>query len=93
MYGQITDDTYFKREHERTKLRIAGGSWTLNMAELNNDVVNIIFTTNKGTYKIKYDKAKEKGFYRKFQDELKLVVPEKYWEFIKKEDYNESFTK
>ena len=85
MYGQIIGDTYFKNEYEKTKLRIAGGSWTLNMAELNDDVVDIVFTTQRGIYRIKYDKAKENGFYRKFQDEIKLVVPEKHWSFIKKE--------
>ena len=88
MYGIIDGDTYIKHEHERTKLRLAGGSWSLNMEELNNEVKNIIFSTDKGTYKIKYNKAKERGFYRTFNGELKLVVPEKEWNFIPKEKWN-----
>jgi len=89
MYGKIVGDTYFKHEFEKTKLRMAGGSWSLNMAELNDDVTDIVFTTQKGIYRIKYKKAKEKGFYRTFQEEVKLVVPEKYWSFTKKETKNE----
>ena len=79
-YGKIKENTYYKKEHERTKLRMAGGSWSINMSEINDEVENIIYKTNKHTYKITLKKAKEFGFYRTFQDELKLVVPEKHWE-------------
>ena len=78
-YGKVKNDTYYKKEHERTKLRMAGGSWSINMAEINDKIKNIIYKTNKNTYSITLDKAKEFGFYRTFQDELKLVVPEKHW--------------
>ena len=79
----IVGKTYLISEHERTKLRIAGGSWSLNMEELNDEVEDIVFTTSKGKYRITYQKAKEKGFYRTFQGETKLVVPEKEWSFSK----------
>ena len=81
MYGIVKGDTYYKREHERTKLKMSGGAWTINMAEVNDSVKNIIYKTDKGIYKIEYDKAVKKGFYRNFQGETKLVVPEKEWEF------------
>tara|TARA_R100000789_G_C2984153_1_gene144317 strand:+ start:95 stop:358 length:264 start_codon:yes stop_codon:yes gene_type:complete len=82
MYGKIVGKTYLKREHERTKLKLAGGSWSLNMDELTDNVEDIVFTTSKGKYKITYKKAKEKGFYRVFQGETKLIVPQKEWEFF-----------
>ena len=78
-YGKIKNDTYYKKEHERTKLRMAGGSWSINMSEITDNIKNIIYKTNKNTYSITLDKAKKLGFYRTFQDELKLVVPEKHW--------------
>ena len=81
MYGIVKGDTYYKREHERTKLKMSGGACTINMAEVNDSVKNIDYKTDKGTYKIEYDKAVKKGFYRSFQGETKLVVPEKEWEF------------
>ena len=81
MYGIVKGDTYYKREHERTKLKMSGGAWPINMAEVNDSVKNIVYKTDKGTYKIEYDKAVKKGFYRSFQGETKLVVPEKEREF------------
>ena len=53
-----------------------------SMDELTDNVEDIVFTTSKGKYKITYKKAKEKGFYRVFQGETKLIVPQKEWEFF-----------
>ena len=66
MYGIVKGDTYYKREHERTKLKMSGGAWTINMEEVNDKVKNIVYKTDKGIYKIEYDKAVKKGFYRIF---------------------------
>ena len=84
-YGIVKNNTYYKKEHEKTKLRMAGGSWSINMAEINDNIENIVYKTNKNIYKITLKKAKEVGFYRTFQGELKLVVPELNWEKDKNE--------
>tara|TARA_R100000005_G_C4993407_1_gene200467 strand:- start:271 stop:528 length:258 start_codon:yes stop_codon:yes gene_type:complete len=80
MHGMLQDGIYIKKESEKDVLRIGGGSWTINLDEINNkDVERIVYFTEKNLYRITYKKAFEKGFFRILAGEKKLVVPIKHW--------------
>lgn len=77
----IEDGTLYKKEKEKSKLRIGGGSWSINL-----DIVDIIkvkqivYETEKHKYTIDANKALDVGFVRHLGGEKKLIVPIEYWE-------------
>ena len=78
--GQIKNKTYTKLEREKGKLRMAGGSWTINLDDVPlGEVDKIVYITESRRYEITREKAIEKGFEQKFKGESKLVVPERWW--------------
>ena len=80
MHGFIVNGVYTKREDEKQKLRIAGGSWTINLAEIaGEDIKLFVYKTPKFIYEIESETAYKRGFIRRFKDEAKLIVPIKYW--------------
>lgn len=68
-----------KKEKESGKLRMAGGSWTINLEELPELIDQIVYITPKHTYTINRADAFEYGFVRYFAGEKKLVVPLNHW--------------
>lgn len=73
---------YIKHEDEKNKLRMGGGSWTINLKEVDlSTTPKIGFVTNKGVYRISAEKAIENGFERTLGGERKLVVPIEYWDY------------
>lgn len=81
MHGMIIGETYIKREKEKDQLRMGGGSWSINLKELKEHVKKVQFESEKGTYNITLEKAREFGFVRILGGEEKLVVPTGYWSF------------
>jgi len=90
-YGKIIGKSYVKKEDEKQKLRMGGGSWSVKLDEIGESVENIIYVTGKGKYTIDRDVAIAKGFIRNMSTkgviENKLIVPIKHWDF--KEIINE----
>ncbi len=85
MHGQIEDRHYRKKEDESQKLRLGGGSWTINLDELKDkEIDEITLITKDYEYNISYTKAFSKGFIRVMQGENKLVVPIKHWDKIRR---------
>ena len=85
MYGQIEDRHYRKKEDESQKLRLGGGSWTINLDELKDkEIDEITLITRFYEYNISYAKAFTNGFIRVLQGETKLVVPIKHWDIIRR---------
>lgn len=81
---KIENNKMIKMEKESSKLRIGGGSWTINLDKVNLDDINEIeYLTHKSRYNISKDAALSKGFYRTFQGERKLVVPLKHWSEVR----------
>ena len=82
-YGKIVGNAYIKNEDEKQKLRMGGGSWSINLSEISDLVEEIIYITNKAKYKIDKDVAIAKGFIRSMSTkgvvENKLIVPIKHW--------------
>jgi hypothetical protein len=77
-----------KKEKESSKLRLGGGSWTINMDKLDRmaeppDV--FLYMTERGYYQITYQEAFEHGFIRCMGGEMKLIVPIKNWDFHARE--------
>jgi len=84
MFGIIQNKIYIKKENERQQLRLFGGSWTINLNEIQDKEINEIkYVTPNATYIIDFQEAFLKGFIRIFKDETKLIVPLKYWTIIK----------
>jgi len=82
---QIKGDVLHKYEKESSKLRIGGGSWTINLTEIGSTYINtFIYETTKATYTISSALAVEKGWEATFKGERKLVVPIKHWEVKEK---------
>tara|TARA_Y100000593_G_C4294172_1_gene329779 strand:+ start:609 stop:887 length:279 start_codon:yes stop_codon:yes gene_type:complete len=88
-YGKIIGSTYYKNEDEKQRLRMGGGSWSIKIEELLDVVKDIVYTTEKGIYRINKDYAISRGFIRVMgkdgKVENKLIVPIKHWEFEIKE--------
>ena len=80
MHGYVKENVYFKYENEDKKLRMGGGSWSINMGEVPATVDLVVYTTDLATYSIKMTEARKHGFIKSFQDEVKLIVPLEYWE-------------
>lgn len=82
MRGIFQNGIFLKVERERTKLRMNGGSWTLNLADcpLTDPALKVIrYTTEIANYEITKDDALLHGFNMVFNGEEKRVVPIKYW--------------
>jgi len=84
MRGTIVGNEYIKRESEKDKLRMGGGSWTINLGWLRPGVDKITYITLKDTYSISLKDAMLHGFKREFKGENKLVVPLEYWSYANK---------
>ena len=82
-YGKIVGNTYIKKEDEKQKLRMGGGSWSINLAEISEIVKEIVFITSESKYRIDKEIAIAKGFIRSMSTkgviEKKLIVPIKHW--------------
>lgn len=77
----IGDDTYLKHEKEKAKLRMGGGSWSINLDKLDiSKIKTIIYETEAHKYTIDTNKAIDVGFIRYLGGEKKLIVPIEYWE-------------
>lgn len=80
MHGDIINGIYYKREKDASKLRLAGGAWTIPMAEIHTkEISTFVYYTETAQYRISRYDAMTKGFEAKFQGEKKLVVPIKFW--------------
>lgn len=80
MRGILNGSIYEKPEDEDQKLRMAGGSWSINLDDLPADASIIQFITELETYTITRHKAFKTGFVRVMQGEHKLIVPLKNWD-------------
>ena len=80
MHGMVDSGIYIKKESEKDKLRMGGGSWTINLDEINNqDIQSIVYFTDETIYRISYKNAFKKGWIKSLAGELKLIVPVKHW--------------
>lgn len=81
MHGIVKDGILIKHEKEKDILRMSGGSWTINLTEINKMGYprGVLYITEKAKYAIDLEEAMAKGFMRTFLGEEKLVVPLKYW--------------
>jgi len=69
-----------KYEKESSKLRMSGGSWTINVEKFPLAKYHTIrYITRQYTYDIASEDALANGFYKNLGGEKKLVVPIKYW--------------
>ena len=82
-YGKIVGNTYIKKEDEKQKLRMGGGSWSINLAEISEIVTEIVYITSESKYRIDKEIAFARGFElpmpTKGVIEKKLIVPIKHW--------------
>jgi len=79
----IEGNTLYKKEHEKDKLLMANGAWTISLNRNFNGIDKIVYQTEKGEYMILKEVALRVGFTRIFKGESKLVVPLKSWVFIR----------
>lgn len=86
-HGITRNKIYYKQEKEKDRLRMAGGSWSINYDDVDfSKVETIVFCTEKAHYLISADKALLTGFDRVLGGERKLVVPVKCWTLQEKHD-------
>ena len=82
-YGKVVGDAYIKNEDENQKLRMGGGSWSINLDEIDDLVKEIVYITKKAKYRIDRETAIAKGFIRNMSTkgiiESKLIVPIRHW--------------
>ena len=79
-HGWIIDHTYYKNEDEQHKLRMCGGSWTINLNELTGEhVLNFEYRTNRAVYRVDFETVRKHGFKRELGGEPKMVVPVSVW--------------
>lgn len=80
MNAFIENNILYKKEKESGKLRMGGGSWTINMDKFDLDIVDEIhYITEQYVYVIQTNDAKWNGYIKEFQGETKLVVAIKHW--------------
>lgn len=81
MVAILDGNTLLKKEKESAKLRMGGGSWSINidLQDLSK-IKSIIYQTEKHKYTISTSDAMEHGFMRILGGEKKLVVPIKHWD-------------
>jgi hypothetical protein len=79
-HSYIIDGTLYKYENEKDRLRMGGGSWSINLDEIGDETVhNIRFKTAKAIYAIDFETANKRGWIMQFGNENKLIVPLRYW--------------
>lgn len=79
-HGQLKGSTWVKHEKEKDKLRMGGGSWTINLDELPIGATAVEYWTDGGDmYTISLSHAHDHGFIRIMGGERKLIVPLKWW--------------
>ncbi len=83
-YYWVEDGILNKKEDEKQKLKMGGGSWTIPLNRLTENISAICYLTEVGKYCISKEIALSSGFVRKFKDEEKLVVPIKNWNLNKR---------
>ena len=79
MRGILKDGIYTKYEDEANKLRLGGGSWSINLEELPSGTKLIEYITQSTTYVISREEANQHGFTKVLGGETKLVVPISQW--------------
>jgi hypothetical protein len=82
MRGLLKDTTYIKKEDDRQQLKMGGGSWSINLADLPEEAHLIEYYTSSARYIISREKAFEYGFVKFLGGEEKLVVPLKQWQKV-----------
>ena len=81
MRGVLSNGVYTKTEKESGKLRMSGGSWSINLQELDITTTDqIVYETESATYSISTTDALEHGWQMRLGGELKLIIPIKHWE-------------
>lgn len=80
MRGVLKDGIYTKSEDENQKLRMGGGSWSINLEELPAAATVIEYITPSGKYSVSRQTAFEHGFIRVLGGERKLIVPLQWWD-------------
>lgn len=81
MRGVLKNGIYTKTEKESGKLRMSGGSWSINLQDLDiSKADTIVYETETASYTISTNDARKYGFQIRLGGELKLVIPVKYWE-------------
>ena len=79
----IKDYVLIKYEKESSKLRMSGGSWTINVEKFPLAKYHTIrYITRQYVYDIDTEDALSKGFFKNLGGEKKLVVPIKHWRRI-----------
>jgi len=83
MNHEIKDRKYIKHEKERAKIKFCTG-WSFNLEEIpiysiKPQIDELVYVTEKNTYRISSEDAIAKGFVRVMGGEKKLVIPCKYW--------------
>ena len=86
----IINHVLHKYEKESSKLRMAGGSWTVNVDKFPLAKYHTIrYITRQYVYEIDSESALANGFYKNLGGENKLVVPLKHWRKYAISVYNE----
>lgn len=80
MRGTFKDGVYTKKEDESQKLRMGGGSWSINLDELPVGTKIIEYITPFERYAISMEDAFKHGFTRMLGGEKKLIIPVKCWQ-------------
>ena len=76
----IKDGVLTKYEKESSKLRMGGGSWTINLDKVSLDsLTDIVYITKRWRYSIEVSHAFQYGWIKMLGGENKLVIPLKYW--------------
>lgn len=79
-HGITRDGIYYKQEKEKDRLRMGGGSWSINYDDVDfSKVETIVLCAEVNHYIISTEEALAHGFERTLGGERKLVVPIKYW--------------
>ena len=81
-HGQFSGNVYRKKENENMKLRMGGGSWSINLDEVPKAAEVVEYVTPQRTYQIRTEDAFAHGFIRILGGERKLIVPLKYWHTV-----------
>lgn len=81
MRGVLKNGVFTKTEKESGKLRMSGGSWSINLQDLDiTRTDKIVYETESATYTISTTDALKYGWQMRLGGELKLVIPIKHWE-------------
>ena len=79
----IKNHVLIKYEKESSKLRMSGGSWTINVEKFPLAKYHTIrYITRQYVYDIDTEDALTNGFFKNLGGEKKLVVPIKHWRRI-----------